>query len=199
MLFRTENGCVSRRCVMKLGLASAVVGPTVSLAADYPSSPITMVIPLPAGTVLDLIGRFASQRFQKDLGQPIVVENVAGAAGNLGVTRVTRAKPDGQTLLYSVSGPVSTNKFVMKNMPYDVDKNLSPVILVGSSPVAIVVHKSFPATTLAQFIAHAKANPGQVAYGSSGIGSPQHLCAEYLQSLTDIRLNHVPYNLYVGP
>ena len=193
MLFRTENGCVSRRCVMKLGLASAVVGPTVSLAADYPSSPITMVIPLPAGTVLDLIGRFASQRFQKDLGQPIVVENVAGAAGNLGVTRVTRAKPDGQTLLYSVSGPVSTNKFVMKNMPYDVDKNLSPVILVGSSPVAIVVHKSFPATTLAQFIAHAKANPGQVAYGSSGIGSPQHLCAEYLQSLTDIRLNHVPY------
>lgn len=189
----SENGLFSRRQAMKLGAACAIMGPQAASAADYPNAPITMIIPLPAGTVLDLIGRFASLRFQKDLGQPIVVENVAGAAGNLGVTRAARAKPDGQTILYSVSGPVSTNKFVMKNMPYDVDKNLAPVILVGSSPVAVVVHKSFPATTLAEFIAYAKAHPGEVSYGSSGIGSPQHLCAEYLQALADIKLNHVPY------
>jgi tripartite-type tricarboxylate transporter receptor subunit TctC len=81
----------------------------------------------------------------------------------------------------------------MKNMPYDVDRDLAPVILVGTSPVAIVVHKSFVATTLPEFIAYAKAHPGEISYGSSGIGSPQHLCAEYLQSLADIKLSHVPY------
>ncbi len=184
---------LSRRDAIKFGAAVAVMGQSAASAADYPNGPISMIIPLPAGTVLDLIARFASNRFQKDLGQPLVVENVPGAAGNLGVSRAARAKPDGQTILYSVSGPVSTNKFVMKNMPYDVDKNLAPVVLVGSSPVAIVVHKSFPAQTLAEFIAYAKANAGAVSYGSSGIGSPQHLCAEYLQSLSDIKLNHVPY------
>ena len=188
-----HGGLVSRRNVIKLGISAAVGGPFGASAADYPAGPITMIIPLPAGTVLDLIGRFASTRFQKDLGQPIVVENVAGAAGNLGVTRASRAKPDGQIILYSVSGPVSTNKFVMKNMPYDVDKNLAPVIMVGTSPVAIVVHKSFPASTLPEFIAYAKAHPGAVSYGSSGVGSPQHLCGEYLQALTDIKLSHVPY------
>lgn len=188
-----HSGLVSRRNAMKLGVSAAVVGPFGAAAADYPTGPITMIIPLPAGTVLDLIGRFASTRFQKDLGQPIVVENVAGAAGNLGVARAARAKPDGQTILYSVSGPVSTNKFVMKNMPYDVDKNLAPVIMVGTSPVAIVVHKSFPASTLPEFIAYAKAHPGAVSYGSSGVGSPQHLCGEYLQALADIKLSHVPY------
>ena len=187
-----ESELLTRRAAISLG-AAAIFTPNISLAAEYPSSPINMIIPLPAGTVLDLIGRFASARFQKDLGQPIVVENVAGAAGNLGVTRATRAKPDGQTILYSVSGPVSTNKFVMKNMPYDVDRDLAPVILVGTSPVAIVVHKSFAATTLPEFIAYAKAHPGEISYGSSGIGSPQHLCAEYLQALTDIKLSHVPY------
>lgn len=178
---------------MKLGVAAVIMGPDLASAADYPGGPVTMIVPVPPGTVLDIIGRFAGQRFQKDLGHPIVVENVAGAAGNLGVARVARAKPDGRTILYSVSGPVSTNKFVMKNMPYDVDRDLAPVIMVGTSPVALVVHKSFPATTLAEFIAYAKARPGEVSYGSSGVGSPQHLCAEYLQALADIKLNHVPY------
>ena len=178
---------------MTLGGAAAIIGPGSASAASYPSGPINMIIPLPAGTVLDLIGRFASLRFQQDLGQPIIVDNVAGAAGNLGVARAARAKPDGQTILYSVSGPVSTNKFVMKNMPFDVDKDLAPVVMVGSSPVAIVVHKSFPATTVAEFIAYAKAHPGEVSFGSSGVGSPQHLCGEYLQSLADIKLTHVPY------
>jgi tripartite-type tricarboxylate transporter receptor subunit TctC len=188
-----DRELLSRRAAIKLAAAAAVMGPRAASASEYPGGPITMIVPLPAGTVLDLIGRFASMRFQKDLGQPIIVENVAGAAGNLGVARAARAKPDGQTILYSVSGPVSTNKFVMKNMPYDVDKNLAPVILVGSSPVAIVVHKSFPVSTLPEFIAYAKAHPGEISYGSSGVGSPQHLCAEYLQTLADIKLLHVPY------
>ncbi len=190
---RAESELLSRRTTLKIGAAAAILEPNAALAADYPSGPITMIVPLPPGTVLDIIGRLASVRFQKDLGQPIVIDNVAGAAGNLGVARAARAKPDGQTILYSVSGPVSTNKFVMKNMPYDVDKDLAPVIMVGSSPVAVVVHKSFPATTLAEFIAYAKAHPGEISYGSSGVGSPQHLCAEYLQALADIKLSHVPY------
>ena len=188
-----EQKLLSRRAAMKLGGAAALVGPNAALAADYPAGPINMIIPLPPGTVLDLIGRFASTRFQKDLGQPIVVENVPGAAGNLGVARAARAKPDGQTILYAVSGPVSTNKFIMKNMPYDVDKDLAPVIMVGTSPVAIVVHRSFAPNTLAEFIAYAKAKPGEISYGSSGVGSPQHLCAEYLQALADIKLTHIPY------
>ena len=188
-----SGGLLNRRKAIKLGAAAAVMAPGMATAADYPNGPITMIVPVPAGTVLDIIGRFASVRFQKDLGQPIVIENVAGAAGNLGVARAARAKPDGQTVLYSVSGPVSTNKFIMKNMPYDVDKDLAPVILVGASPVAIVVHKTFPGATLAEFIAYAKAHPGEISYGSSGVGSPQHLCAEYLQSLADIKLSHVPY------
>ena len=193
MQHQRDDGLLSRRAALKLGAAATLIGPGTALAADYPAGPITMIVPLPAGTILDTIARFAGVRFQKDLGQPIVVENVAGAAGNLGVTRAARAKPDGQTILYSVSGPVSTNKFVMKSMPYDVDKDLAPVIMVGSSPVALVVRKGFPANTLAEFIDYAKTHPGEISYGSSGVGSPQHLCAEFLQALTQTKLNHVPY------
>lgn len=188
-----KTNTLSRRAAIRLGAAAALFGPKIAAAAEYPDGPIIMIVPVPAGTVLDIIARFASERFQKDLGQPIIVENVAGAAGNLGVMRVARAKPDGQTILYSVSGPVSTNKFVMKNMPFEVEKDLAPVVMVGSSPVAIVVRKSFPATTLAEFIAYAKAHPGEVSFGSSGIGSPQHLCGEYLQAVADIKLTHLPY------
>ena len=190
---QSEIRTVSRRAALQIGAGATFATTGRSFAADYPAGPVTMIIPLPPGTVLDVIGRFAGARFQKSLGYPIVVENVAGAAGSLGVQRAARAKPDGQTILYSVSGPVSTNKFVMKNMPYDVDRDLAPVVMVGTSPVALVVHRSFPAATLADFIAYAKAKPGEISYGSSGIGSPQHLCAEYLQALADIKLTHVPY------
>jgi tripartite-type tricarboxylate transporter receptor subunit TctC len=172
----------------------AVAAPSIVRAqATYPSRPINVIIPIPAGGVLDIVARSAGDIIRKDWGHPFIVENIPGATSNLGAARVVRAQPDGQTILLTVSSPIVTNPLMFKDMPFNPDTDLAPVLAVSYSPIALVVHKSVPIKTLQEYIDYAKANPGKMAYGSSGAGSPHHLAAEYLASLTDIKLTHIPY------
>lgn len=186
---------IPRRDVLRLAVATAALTATGSRAfADtYPSAPITIVLPLPPGETLDVLAHSADAVIRADWGQPLVVEHYPGASGDIGADRVVHAKPDGYTILFSTSSPLVTNKFVFKNMPFDPAKDLEPVILISQSPLALVVHSSVPVKTLQEYIAYAKANPGQMTFGSSGIGTPHHIDGEFLGSLADIKLNHIPY------
>ena len=186
---------ISRRSLLKIGGAAALTGltPSGGQAATYPTGPISVIIPLPPGGVTDVLLRLCSEHFRRDLGQPFVIENVPGATSNLGVSRVARARPDGQTVLMCPSSPISTNVVVFKSLPFDPDKDLEPIILTSENPLALVVHSSFPAKTVADYVAYAKAHPGELNYGTSGIGSPHHFCGEYLASSAGVKLKHVPY------
>jgi tripartite-type tricarboxylate transporter receptor subunit TctC len=185
-----------RRHFLRLAGAAAAVtvaSPWRGLAAAYPSSPITMILPLPAGGVLDVFAQGANAIVRNDWGQSLVVEHYPGADGDIGVGRAVHAEPDGYTILLTTSAPLVSNQFLFKNMPFDPMKDLEPVILVSQSPLALVVHKSVPITTLQEYIAYAKAHPGDMNFGSSGIGSPHHIAGEFLASLAGIKLTHVPY------
>jgi tripartite-type tricarboxylate transporter receptor subunit TctC len=185
----------SRRNALQLAgsfMFSALASKT-AWALTYPDSPVSIVVPLPAGAVIDILARLATDRFQKDLKQPFIVENVPGGVSNIGAARVAHAPPDGRTVLLTVNSPIAVNQFLYKNMTFDPERDLSPVILTSSTPLALVVHPSFPAKNVSDYLDYARAHPGEVTYGSSGIGSTPHLCAEYLSSLTGLKLLHVPY------
>jgi tripartite-type tricarboxylate transporter receptor subunit TctC len=189
-------GVPHRRDVLKLAGATAALAIAPSwdtLAATYPSSPITMILPLPAGGVLDVFAHGADVIVRGDWGQSLVLEHFPGASGNIGVERAVHAEPDGYTILLTTSSPLVSNQFLFKDMPFDPMRDLEPVILVSQSPLALVVHASVPIKTLKEYIAFAKAHPGEMNFGSSGIGSPHHIAGEFLASLAGIKLNHVPY------
>jgi len=184
-----------RRDVLRLAGATAAlsIAPWNALAAAYPASPIKMILPLPAGGVLDVFAHGADAIVRNDWGQPLVLLHLPGASGNIGVDRAAHAEPDGYTILLTTSSPLVSNQFLIKNMPFDPTKDLEPVILVSQSPLALVVHASVPIKTLGEYIAFAKARSGELTFGSSGVGSPHHIAGEYLASLAGIKLNHVPY------
>jgi tripartite-type tricarboxylate transporter receptor subunit TctC len=169
-----------------LSLVSA--GPA---AADYPDKPVRVVVPVAAGGGVDVMARLLAQKLSERLGQQFTVENRAGAAGVIGTKAVIAAPADGATLLYTPSS-LSLTVAVHKVPPYDVAKDLVPIINVAVSPYALVVHPSLPAHDLKEFIAYAKANPGKISYGSAGIGSASHLAAELLKSKAGIEMTHVP-------
>jgi tripartite-type tricarboxylate transporter receptor subunit TctC len=186
-----RQGLTRRRSLQLAG--AALLAPRAVAAQNYPGAPIMLVIPLPPGGVLDILARGCSERFRKDLGHPLVVVNVPGATSMLGATRVAHARPDGYTALLTVSSPIVTGMFMFREMPFDPDKDLAPVLITSVSTLAIVVHQSVPVTTLQEFIAYARAHPGELTIGSSGIGSPHHIAGEYLAALTGISLTHIPY------
>jgi tripartite-type tricarboxylate transporter receptor subunit TctC len=161
------------------------------LAAAYPVSPIKMILPLPAGGVLDVFAHGADAIVRNDWGQPLVLLHLPGASGNIGVERAARADPDGYTILLTTSSPLVSNQFLFKSMPFDPTSDLEPIILVSQSPLALVVHASVPIRTLDEYIAFAKSHG--INFGSSGVGSPHHIAGEYLASLAAIKLSHVPY------
>ena len=183
--------------LMKFALALAgvllVASGSATTAQTYPSRPVTIVVPYPPGGVLDLLAREIGHRLQQSLGQPFVTENRAGASGNIGSAMVARAAPDGHTLLLTTSAPLVFNQFTFKDMPFDPLKDFAPIVATSQGSIAVVVHKSLPVGTIAELIAYAKANPGKLSYGSSGAGSPHHLCGEYLRKLAGIDMVHVPY------
>src|SRR5436190_8223418 len=174
--------------VLALILALASVG---SANADYPDRPVRVVVPVAAGGGVDVMARLLAQKLSERLGQQFTVENRAGAAGVIGTKAVIAAPADGATLLYTPSS-LSLTVAVHKVPPYDVGKDLTPIINVAVSPYALVVHPSLPAHNLKEFIAYAKANPGKLSYGSAGIGSASHLAAELLKNMAGIEMIHVP-------
>jgi tripartite-type tricarboxylate transporter receptor subunit TctC len=159
--------------------------------AKFPSKPIRLIAPFAPGGALDLVARTAAQVISEQLGQPVVVENRAGAAGAIGSEFVARAPADGYTLLLGATTTHGINPMLQK-LPYDALKDFAPVSLVATIPHIIVVNPQLPVNTIQEFIAYAKAKPG-LTYGSAGTGSPHHLAGEMLKMLAGVDVVHVPY------
>ena len=162
-------------------------------AQDFPSRPIRLVVPQPPGGGTDILARNMAQKLTEVLRQPTVVENRAGATGNIGAELVAKAPADGYTLLMGQAGNLTINISLMAKIPFDPVRDFSPVTMVASTPNVLVVHPSLPVRTVKDLIALAKAKPGQINYATSGIGSPGHLAAELLNKSAGIRLVHIPY------
>ena len=174
--------------VLALILALASVD---SANADYPDRPVRVVVPVAAGGGVDVMARLLAQKLSERLGQQFVIENRAGAAGVIGTKSVIASPADGTTLLYTPSS-LSLTVAVHKTPPYDVAKDLTPIINVAVSPYALVVHPSLPVRDLKEFIAYAKANPGRLSDSSAGVGSASHLAGELLKTMAGIDMVHVP-------
>ena len=160
---------------------------------SYPARPVKLIVPFPPGGPTDVMGRTAAKAMGDVLGQSFVVENKAGAAGNIGTDAVAKAAPDGHTIGLSAISSLAIAPHLMASVPFNVDKDFAPISLVGTTPCAIVVHPSAPFSDLKGLVAYAKANPGKLAYASSGIGTSNHLAAELLQTSAGIDLLHIPY------
>lgn len=171
---------IRRARLISLTLAAVLAQPGGVAAEVYPSHPITIVVPFPAGGPTDTIARIVSEHLSATLAQPVIVENVTGAAGTIGTGRVARATPDGYTLCVGFLGTHVLNGAVY-SLQYDIVKDFQPVAMLASNPQLIVAKKATPAEDLKAFIAWLKANPGKAIQGSAGIGSPSHLSGVYFQ------------------
>ena len=179
---------------MKRFLALLVLCLPLGVAAQgYPSKPIRMIVPFPAGGPADIFGRGLAQGMSEQLGQPVIVENVGGVGGVLGVDRAVKSAPDGYTLGFNSGSTLSIAPYSLAKMPYDVKKDFGLITLVVRVPEVVAVHPSMPVSNLAELIAHAKANPGKVNFGSAGGGSITHLAGELLKSEAKVDMVHVPY------
>jgi tripartite-type tricarboxylate transporter receptor subunit TctC len=161
--------------------------------AQYPTKPLRLVVPFAPGGSTDIFARLIAERVQGPLGQPVVVENRAGAAGNIGAEAVARSAPDGYTLLMATTGVMAINNALYKNMTYDAAKDLEPVLFVASITNVLIVAPDFPAKNVAQLIALAKKEPGKLSFASSGAGSSTHMSAELFKSLSGTDILHIPY------
>jgi tripartite-type tricarboxylate transporter receptor subunit TctC len=174
-----------------LALASLAMGDLAS-AQPYPSKPIHIVVPLPPGSNGDLMPRILGQHLSQKLGQPVVIENRSGAAQNLGAEYVSRAAPDGYTLLATPQGPLVISPSFYPNLPFDPSQFV-PITIMAKLPYILVVHPNVPVSNFKEFIAYAKANPGKLNYGTPGLGSSSHLTGEMLKLAAGIQMTHVPY------
>ncbi len=180
---------LSRRCALAGLLASAI---TASWAqTPYPSRPITLIVPFPAGGVTDVIGRSVAARLEVELGQPVVVENKAGASGTIGSAIAANAAPDGHTLLLGNISTLGTNAATFAKLPYDPQASFTPISLLAVQPLVVAVHPSIAANSMADLVRLAKAKPGGLSYGTAG--SSIHLAVELFSELNGIKMLHVPY------
>jgi tripartite-type tricarboxylate transporter receptor subunit TctC len=161
-------------------------------AADYPNRPVKVIVSVPAGGGVDTVTRIFAARLQQRLGQPFVIENRGGAGGNIGADAAYTADPDGYTLLATQPAPITSNIALYKKLNFD-PVALEPVAVMSKFPNVLLVRPDFPAKTVQEFLAYAKANPGKVTYASQGPGTTSHLTAELFARMTDTKLLHVPY------
>ena len=173
-------------------LAAAFVPSAATHAAEYPTGPITLIVPFGPGGSADTVARIVGNEVSKEIGQPIIILNRSGAGGNIGYEMAARALPDGHTLVMATS-PLAVNVSLYHKLSYDPVKDFSPISLVAMQPNLLVVNPELPVKTLAELIAYAKANPGKLNFGSSGIGTSQHLAAELFKRGAGVDIVHVPY------
>jgi len=177
--------------VLIAGFLTAFAAP--SIAQEWPAKTVTIVAPFAAGGTSDLFGRLLAQHMQKNFDKPFIVENRVGAGGNVGAGLVARAAPDGYTFLMGTVSTHAINPFLYSKLPYDTLKDFQPVSLVATLPNILVVHPSLPVNTVPELVAHLKANPDKLSYGSSGAGTSIHLAAELFKIKTGTTMTHVPF------
>jgi tripartite-type tricarboxylate transporter receptor subunit TctC len=173
-------------------LFAALLMATPALAT-YPEHPINLVVEFAPGGSADIVARLMAQALNSELGQTVIVENKPGAGGNIGGTFVAHAAPDGYTVLLAAAGPIVINPSLYKSMAYSPIKDLAPVTMIEREHNLMVVNNSIPANNLTEFIAYAKAHPGEINFGSPGDGSPAHLAGELLNQKAGLKMQHVPY------
>jgi len=194
MATRLPRHMPSVSCGIAVLTAAIVCG--LAAAADaqnYPTRPITIVVPFPPGGSTTIVARIITDRMADAIGQPFVVDNRGGAGGTLGTRQVAKSAPDGYTIALGYSGTLAIAPSLFPNAGYDVRADFAPIGRIGVAPSALVVHPSFPARSVAELIAYAKANPSKVNYGSAGIGTVGHVAGEYFAIATGIKLTHIPY------
>ena len=172
-----------------LALATSALGH----AQSYPSKPIRFVVPYPPGGPLDIVARLLGQHVGESLKQPVIVENKAGAGGNIGADLVAKSAPDGYTILMGAVATHAINPSLYASMPYDARKDFIPVTQIASTPNVLVVNPALPVHNVREFIDYAKANPGKLNFGSGSTGSAGHLAGELFKSLAGVQMTHVPY------
>jgi len=183
----------SRRFLLGGSVALAFAPKEAARAEDYPTRPITAIIPFAAGSASDVVSRILFDRMSKSLGQPIIIENRPGAGGNNGSALVAKDKPDGYTLLGGGSGPVAANVTLYNHLDYDPLQDFETISPFAAFTIVVAVTGKLPINTLQDLISYAKAHPGELNYGSVGIGSSQHLAGEYFAQVTGTKLTHIPY------
>ncbi len=187
---------IRTRCV---GIVAGAIGsvlscmPWLAHAQDYPTRPIRLVVAYPPGGGSDTLARIVAPRLTELTGQQVVVDNRAGAAGNIATEIAAKAQPDGYTLLWGFSTPLVVNPSLYKSLPFDTERDFAPILLLGSAQFVLVVHRSVAVSSVPELIAVLKAKPGQIAYSSAGIGSPNHLAAELFKLRANVDALHVPY------
>lgn len=186
---------LTRRAALALGLsvASLALLPLSASAQQFPDRTITLVVPFAAGGSTDVVGRVIAQKMSEDLGQQVIVENVAGAGGNIGADRVARAEPDGYTILMGTVATHALNPLMLSQKPYDPEKDFAPISLLVVVPNVLVVNPELPVKTVPELIALLKAEPDKYAYASSGNGTPLHLSGELFKIMAGVSMQHIPY------
>jgi tripartite-type tricarboxylate transporter receptor subunit TctC len=176
-----------------LAVLVAACSASAALAQAYPSRPIRMIAPFPAGGLADVLARLVGDEMSKSLGQPIIVENRAGAGGNTGADAVAKADADGYTLLMSSAGILTANQFLYAKMPFDPETSFAPIAIVADMSMLVVVHPKVEAATLKDFVALARSRPDKINFGSPGVGTTGHLGLALFMHAAGIKLTHVPY------
>ncbi|PIT77226.1 LacI family transcriptional regulator [Limnohabitans sp. G3-2] len=174
-------------------VAAAMSLPAMAQNSSFPQRPVRIVVPYTTGGSNDVIARLLAQQLQEAWGQPVVVENKPGAAGNIGASDIAKSAPDGHSLLLTNINIVSMNPGLIANMPFDPQKDFAPISLLGTTALALVVHPSVQANNVRELIDLARKGPGRLNYASSGNGSPQHMSAEMFKAMTKTSLTHIPY------
>ena len=181
------------RCI-SLAVAALSVLASTAVAQNYPEHVVRIVNPFPPGGSVDVTGRILAQKLSENIGGQFILENRAGAGGNIGAEAVAKSAPDGHTLLYSTPGPLVVNhRLYAKGLPYDPTRDFEPIAVIVRVPMVLLVHPKLPATNVQELIELARKQPGTINFGSPGIGSANHLSGEWFKSMAKVNLTHVPY------
>jgi tripartite-type tricarboxylate transporter receptor subunit TctC len=182
-----------RVAAFAVAILAIVAAASATAQGAYPSKPVRLVVPFPAGGTTDILARAVAQQLSDSWGQQVIVDNRPGAGGNIGAELVAKAVPDGYTLLMGTVGTHAINASLYSKMPYDHVKDFAPVILVAGVPNVLVVNPALPVGTVQELIAYGKANPGKLNFASSGNGTSIHLSGELFRTMTGVQMTHVPY------
>jgi tripartite-type tricarboxylate transporter receptor subunit TctC len=192
---------MSMNVVRALALFAGIIWTAITFAhaQDYPTHPVTIVVPTGPGGGMEMVARLLAPKLEQRFGKPFVIENRPGAGTNIGAAAVARSAPDGHTLLMATSSTMAINSSIYKSLPFDPLKDLMPVVLYARVPFVLVVNPSSPARTAADLVRLAKEKPGTLSFGTSGTGTASHLFAELFKMQTGIEVTHVPYKSMVQP